>query len=145
MLHLDILEQSCFHCVLLRASVYSRIVGLGATKGWHNQETVSPRMKPAESLRDRRERGPTAPTTVGRGAEASVDRVMVAVAIGMALVFLMGVMSGVVAMVSMASNREDRLGTLTRQPPDVIARGVRRLIGLGLRDITPRDAKDVRR
>ena len=74
-----------------------------------------------------------------------MDRVMVAVAIGMALVFLMGVMSGVVAMVSMASNREDRLGTLTRQPPDVIARGVRRLIGLGLRDITPRDAKDVRR
>ena len=74
-----------------------------------------------------------------------MDRVIVAVAIGMALVFLIGAMLGVIAMVSIASNREDRLGTLTRQPPDVIARGVRRLVGLGLRDITPRDAKDVRR
>ena len=74
-----------------------------------------------------------------------MDRVMAAVAIGMALVFLIGVMVGVITMVSMASNKEDRLGTLTRQPPDVIARGVRRLVGLGRRDITPRDAKDVRR
>jgi hypothetical protein len=100
-------------------------------------------MKPAESLLGRIQRGPTAPSTVGRGAEAGVDRVMVAVAIGMALVFLIGVMLAVIAMVSMASNREDRLGTLTRQSPDVIARGVRRLVRLGLRDITRRDAKDV--
>jgi hypothetical protein len=74
-----------------------------------------------------------------------VDRIMVAVAIGMALAFALGAVLGVIAMVSMASNREDRLGTLTRQPPDVLARGARRLTGLGLRDITPRDTEDVRR
>ena len=74
-----------------------------------------------------------------------MDRIMVAVAIGMALAFAVGAVLGVIVMVSMASNREDRLGTLTRQPPDVLARGARRLIGLGLRDITPRDTEDVRR
>ena len=74
-----------------------------------------------------------------------MDRIMVAVAIGMALVFASGVIIGVIAMVSMASNREDRLGTLTRQPPDAAARGARRLFGLGLRDITPRDTGEVRR
>ena len=74
-----------------------------------------------------------------------MDRIMVAVAIGMALAFSIGVVLGVIAMISMASNREDRLGTLTHQPPDVLARGARRLTGLGLRDITPRDTEDVRR
>ena len=74
-----------------------------------------------------------------------MDRIMVAVAIGMALVFASGVIIGVIAMVSMASRREDRLGTLTQQPPDVIARGARRLNGVGLRSITPRDAGRVRR
>ncbi len=74
-----------------------------------------------------------------------MDRIMVAVAIGMALAFAIGAVLGVIAMVSMASNREDRLGTLTRQPPDVLARGARRLTGLGLRDITPRDTEDARR
>ncbi len=52
-----------------------------------------------------------------------MDRIMVAVAIGMALVFAIGVVLGVIAMVSMASNREDRLGTLTRQPPDAAGPG----------------------
>jgi hypothetical protein len=70
---------------------------------------------------------------------------MVAVAIVMALVFAIGVVLGVIAMISMASHREDRLGTLTRQPPDAAARGARRLYGLGLRDITPRDTWDARR
>lgn len=74
-----------------------------------------------------------------------MDRIMVAVAIGMALVFAIGVVIGVIAMVSMASHREDRLGTLTGQPPDVLARGARRLVGLGLRNITPRYTEDVRR
>jgi hypothetical protein len=74
-----------------------------------------------------------------------MDRIMVAVGIGMALVFAIGVVFGVIAMVSMASNREDRRGTLTRQPPDVLARGARRLNGVGFRDITPRDTEDVRR
>jgi hypothetical protein len=73
-----------------------------------------------------------------------MDRITVAVAIGTALVFALGVVFGVIAMVSMASRREDRLGTLTRQPPDLLARGARRLNGVGFRNITPRDAEDVR-
>ena len=68
-----------------------------------------------------------------------MDRIMVATAIGVALVFCLGVVLGVIAMVSMASNREDRMGTLLRQPPDLLARGARRLNGVGLRDITPRE------
>ena len=74
-----------------------------------------------------------------------MDRIMVAVAIGMALVFPTGVILGFLVTISMASNREDRLGTLTRQPPDATAWGARRLYGLGLRDITPRDTGKVRR
>ena len=74
-----------------------------------------------------------------------MDRIMVAVAIGMALVFAFGAVLGIIAMVSMASNREDRLGTLTRQPPDAAARGARRLYCLGIRDITPRDTEDLQR
>jgi hypothetical protein len=74
-----------------------------------------------------------------------MDRIMVAVAIGMALVFAIGVVVGVIAMVSMASNREDRLGTLTRQSPDVLAGGARRLHGVGLRNIAPRDSEEARR
>ena len=74
-----------------------------------------------------------------------MDRIMIAVAIGMALVFSIGVVIGVIAMVSMASNREDRLGTLTRRAPGALARGARRLNGVGLRDITSRDTEDVRR
>jgi hypothetical protein len=74
-----------------------------------------------------------------------VDRIIVAVAIGMALVFAAGVVLGVIAMVSMASRRPDRLGTLTGRSPDAIAREARRLNGEGLRDITPPDVEDVRR
>ena len=63
-----------------------------------------------------------------------MDRIMLAVAIGLALTFAVGVVLGVIVMISMASNREDRLGTLTSQPPDLLARGARRLYGVGLRD-----------
>ena len=45
-----------------------------------------------------------------------MDRIVVAVAIGTALVFGTGVMAGVIAMVVMAIRREDRLRSLTRQP-----------------------------
>ena len=45
-----------------------------------------------------------------------MDRIVVAVAIGTALVFGTGVMAGVIAMVAMAIRREDRLRSLTRQP-----------------------------
>jgi hypothetical protein len=73
-----------------------------------------------------------------------MDRTMVAVAIGMALVFATGVILGFLVTISLASIREDRLGTLTRQAPDAAARGARRLYGVGLRNITPRDTEDVR-
>jgi len=74
-----------------------------------------------------------------------MDRIAVAVAIGTALVFGAGVIAGVIAMVAMAIRREDRLRSLTRQPPGAAARGARRLNGVGLRDTTPQDAGDVRR
>jgi hypothetical protein len=41
-----------------------------------------------------------------------MDRITVAVTIGMALVFALGVVFGVIAMVSMPSNKRDRLGAL---------------------------------
>lgn len=74
-----------------------------------------------------------------------MDRMAVAVATGMTLVFGAGVIAGVIAMVAIAIRKEDRLRSLTRQPPGAAARGARRLNGVGLRDITPRDAQEVRR
>jgi hypothetical protein len=74
-----------------------------------------------------------------------MDRIVVAVAIGMGLVFGAGIVCGVIAMIAMAVRREDRRYTLTRQPPDVAARGVRRLTGVGLRDIIWPDPRQVRR
>ena len=64
------------------------------------------------------QQGPVAPSGTGRGAGGAMDRIMVAVAIGMGLVFGIGVLVGVIAMVSMAIRREAKLGTLTRQPPE---------------------------
>jgi hypothetical protein len=61
-----------------------------------------------------------------------MDRITLAVAIGMALVFAIGIMLGVIAMVSIASNREDRPGTFTRQPPKCAGRGLNGA-GLGYR------------
>jgi hypothetical protein len=74
-----------------------------------------------------------------------MDRTMIAVAIGMALVFATGVILGFLLTISMASRREDRLGTLTGQAPDAAARGARRLYGVGLSNIAPRDNEDVQR
>jgi hypothetical protein len=74
-----------------------------------------------------------------------MDRIAVAVAIATALVFGTGVITGVIAVVAMAIRQEDRLLSLTRQPPGAAARGARRLNGVGLRTITPHDAGDARR
>ena len=74
-----------------------------------------------------------------------MDRIVIAVATGMTLVFGTGVMTGVIAMVAMAIRKEDRLRSLTRPPPGAAARGARRLNGVGLRDITPRDAEEAPR
>ena len=69
--------------------------------------------------------------------EAMVEHIVVAVGIGMALVFSLGFGLGIVIMIAMAIHREDRRGTLTGRAPGAGARGVRRLVRLGLRDITP--------
>jgi hypothetical protein len=73
-----------------------------------------------------------------------MDSITVVVAIGMGLVFGTGVIVGVIAMVAMAIRREDRRGSLTQPPPDVLARGARRLNGVGLRNVTPRDTGGMR-
>jgi len=59
--------------------------------------------------------------------------VVVAIAVSLGV----GLTMGVIAMVAMAVRREDRHYSLTRQAPSITARGVRRLTGVGLRDITP--------
>ena len=64
-----------------------------------------------------------------------MNHIVVAMGIGMALVFGTGVVLGVFAMIAMAVRREDKGYTLTGQAPDSGARGVRRLTGVGLRDI----------
>ena len=66
-----------------------------------------------------------------------MDRIVIAVATEIALVFGAGVIAGVIAMVALAIRKEDRLQSLTRQPPSAATRGARRLNGVGLRDITP--------
>ena len=60
---------------------------------------------------------------------------VVVVAIGLSLGT--GLVVGIIAVVAMAVRREDRQYSLTRQAPGVAARGVRRLTGVGLRDVTP--------
>ena len=74
-----------------------------------------------------------------------MDRIVIAVATAMTLVFGVGVMAGVIAMMALAIRKEDRLRSLTRPPPSAAARGTRRLNGVGLRDITPWDAEEVPR
>jgi hypothetical protein len=64
-----------------------------------------------------------------------VDPMVVVIAIGLSLGT--GLVIGITAIVAMAVRREDRLYSLTRQAPGVAARGVRRLTGVGLRDVTP--------
>jgi hypothetical protein len=68
-----------------------------------------------------------------------VEQIVVAVGIGIGLVFSLGVVLGVMIMVALAVRREDRRYTLTGPSPDAASRGVRRLVRLGLRDITPPD------
>ena len=64
-----------------------------------------------------------------------MDPMVVVVAIGLSLG--MGLVIGIIAIVAMAVRREDRQYSLTRQAPGISARGVRRLTGVGLRDVTP--------
>lgn len=74
-----------------------------------------------------------------------MDRIMVTAAIGMGLVFVTGIMVGIVLIMAMAIRTEDRRKTLTQEPPGAAARAVRKLNRVGVRNITPRDAEEVRR
>jgi xanthine/uracil/vitamin C permease (AzgA family) len=58
-----------------------------------------------------------------------------ALAIALLAVFLGGVMFGVVAVVSVASRREDRRRSLPDEAPDATSRGVRRLTGATARGV----------
>ena len=64
-----------------------------------------------------------------------MDAMVVVIAIGLSLGT--GLVIGIIAIVAMAVRREDRQYSLTRQAPGIAARGVRRLTGVGLRDVTP--------
>ena len=64
-----------------------------------------------------------------------VDTMVVVMAIGLSLGT--GLVIGIIAVVALAVRREDRQYSLTRPAPGVAARGVRRLTGVGLRDVTP--------
>ena len=48
-----------------------------------------------------------------------------------------GLVTGVFAMIALVVRREDRQYSLTRPARGVAARGVRRLTGVGMRDVTP--------
>jgi hypothetical protein len=63
----------------------------------------------------------------------------VAVAIFLLIAFIGGVVLGVIVIVSIASKREDRLYSLTRQAPDAMCRGARLLVGVGTRGGWPVD------
>ncbi len=64
-----------------------------------------------------------------------MDPMVVVMAIG--LILGAGLVIGIITIVALAVRREDRQYSLTRQAPGVAARGVRRLTGVGLRDVTP--------
>ncbi len=59
--------------------------------------------------------------------------IQMAVAILFLIAFLFGVVSGIVLTVSLASRREDKLGTLTAEAPDAACLGARWLVGAGSR------------
>lgn len=53
------------------------------------------------------------------------------------IVLIGGVVIGVVVVVAIASRREDRLFSLTREAPDAMCRGVRRFTGVWTRGDWP--------
>ena len=50
------------------------------------------------------------------------------------VIFLFGVLLGVLVIVSRSSNREDKCKSLKGKPPDAACGGTRRLVGVGRRD-----------
>jgi hypothetical protein len=67
--------------------------------------------------------------------EAMVGSMVAVIAIGFSL--SAGLVTGVFAMIAVAVRKEDRQYSLTRPARGVAARGVRRLTGVGMRDVTP--------
>jgi hypothetical protein len=53
----------------------------------------------------------------------------------LAALFLSGMVMGVLAVVALGVRREDRRSTLTAEAPDRLSRGIRRLNGVGRRDL----------
>jgi len=62
-----------------------------------------------------------------------------AVAIFLLIAFIGGIVIGVVVIVSIASRREDRQFSLTREAPDAMCRGARRFTGVWTRGDWPVD------
>ena len=61
-----------------------------------------------------------------------MNSVEVAAAIVILVAFAIGIVIGVVLVVSFASRREDRLNSLWGEAPDPACRSVRRLVGAGV-------------
>lgn len=68
-----------------------------------------------------------------------------AAAIFLLIVFIGGAVIGVIVTVSIASRREDRQFSLTREAPDAMCRGARRFTGVWSRGNWPLDQELVRR
>jgi hypothetical protein len=68
-----------------------------------------------------------------------------AVAIFLLIAFIGGAVIGVVVIVSVAARREDRMFSLTREAPDAMCRGARRVVGLWTLGCWPADQGPGRR
>jgi hypothetical protein len=66
-----------------------------------------------------------------------VAGVVVVEATSVFAVFVCGGIAAVMGLAAVAIRREDRRLTLTGQASNWLLRGVRRLMGVGLRDVTP--------
>lgn len=69
-----------------------------------------------------------------------MDTMQVAAAMGIVGVFVLGIVIGVVLVVSFASRREDRLYSLWGDAPDPACQGARRLLGVWVRGERPERA-----
>ena len=61
----------------------------------------------------------------------------VAAAMGILFAFVIGIVIGVVLIISIASRREDRLFSLWGEAPDAACQGARRLVGVWVRGDRP--------
>ena len=61
--------------------------------------------------------------------------VAAAVAVAVLIFFVTGIIVAVIVLAAWAIRREDRRFTLTGRAPDRLSSGVRRLMGVGLRDV----------